>query len=561
MVVTFYRCVDQTTACFLLLLFLREHRCYRSYRFVWKKSPDSRQNGLSYLRVFQMLSPIYFLPRSCAQEKPLERDSKLMCWAVSFSECERSMQPSELPPRSIQRVILESLSWILLAITGLLGNILVCIAFFRNPLLRKLTPVPTIALAISDILCFLTTGISVGVTLITGSWQFGETVCYVSGCVTPFLLCVTISTMSLTAINRYTNTAKPHLHRKIFTSKRSVLIVVHLWSTVAVAFVVPLLLGFSKVVFSPDYAICAPDHRLNGYILINILICVVMISLIIIPFCYYKVYRILRQVRLHRPQDNQPQEPQDRKQPERLKMRNKQYRPEEAAKSPQAEKFNASQGVLLGSAQPRKSQAWEQHGKVTECFRYDLCLKNSREQTAQENYKQSELRPANQVKCQLQKGNLTQGKEGNEENSSVNESLRRQPLPQKQCQRPQPTERPQTNQLIKDKSTRQAPTHRAECDEALMREKEAKITKMMLAIVLAFASIWIPIFVLIMARRFRDQTTSRDFAMLVTYSVNISSLVNPVLYITLNRCYRNEFKRILQRTIFFFSECCESWHN
>lgn len=459
------------------------------------------------------------------------------------------MRPSELPPRSMQRVILESLSWTLLPITGLLGNILVCVALLRNPLLRKLTPVPTIALAISDILCFSTTGISVSVTLITGSWQFGQTGCYVSGCVTPFLLCVTISTMSLTAINRYTNTAKPRLHRKIFTPKRSVLIVVCLWGIVAVAFLVPFLLGFSKVDFFPDYAICAPDHRLNGYILINILISVVMTSLIIIPFCYYKVYRILRQVRLHRPQDNQPQEPQERQEPERLRqkvelqasreqMRNKQYRPEETAKSPQAEKFNALQvGVLLRSGQPRTSK--------TACFRSDLCLKDSRQQTAQEDHKQSEFRPANQVNCHLQKGNSTQGKEGNQDNSSLKESLRRQPLAQKQGKRPQPTQRPQTNQLIKDQSKRHDSAHKAEPHEALMREKEAKITKMMLAIVLAFASIWIPIFVLIMARRFRDQTVSRDLAMLVTYSVNTSSLVNPVLYIILNRCYRNEFKRIL----------------
>lgn len=459
------------------------------------------------------------------------------------------MRPSELPPRSMQRVILESLSWTLLAITGLLGNILVCVALLRNPLLRKLTPVPTIALAISDILCFSTTGISVSVTLITGSWQFGQTGCYVSGCVTPFLLCVTTSTMSLTAINRYTNTAKPRLHRKIFTPKRSVLIVVCLWGIVAVAFLAPILSGFSKVDFFPDYAICAPDHRLNGYIFINILISVVMTSLIIIPFCYYKVYRILRQVRLHRLQDDQPQEPQERQEPERLRqkvelqasreqMRNKQYRPEETAKSPQAEKFNAFQvGVLLISGQPRTSEI--------ACFRSDLSLKNSRQQTAQEDHKQGEFRPANQVNCHLQKGNSTQGKEGNQHNSSLKESLRRQPLAQKQGKRPQPTQRPQTNQLIKDQSKRQASAHKAERHEALTREKQAKITKMMLAIVLAFASIWIPIFVLIMARRFRDQTVSRDLAMLVTYSVNISSLVNPVLYIILNRCYRNEFKRIL----------------
>ena len=93
--------------------------------------------------------------------------------------------------------------------------------------------------------------------------------------------------------------------------------------------------------------------------------------------------------------------------------------------------------------------------------------------------------------------------------------------------------------------------------EAVMRAREAKITKMMFAIVLAFSLIWIPLFAIIFATRASLGTLPRDVSMMVSYASNISSLINPVLYAVMNRSYRNEFKDILWSIIDFISERCE----
>ena len=93
--------------------------------------------------------------------------------------------------------------------------------------------------------------------------------------------------------------------------------------------------------------------------------------------------------------------------------------------------------------------------------------------------------------------------------------------------------------------------------ESVLKAKEVKITKMMFAIVLAFTLIWIPLFCIVLLTRITLGTLLRDVMMLVSYGVNFSSLINPVLYAVVNRSYRKEFKFILWNIIFFFSDCLE----
>ena len=112
------------------------------------------------------------------------------------------MSSIELSARSFLRVYLESISWTILALAGFLGNILVFAALARNPILRRYTPIYVNALAISDILNFLTNGVFVGVTLVSGHWQFGRVGCSVCGFSVLFMTHVTVGTMSFTAINR-----------------------------------------------------------------------------------------------------------------------------------------------------------------------------------------------------------------------------------------------------------------------------------------------------------------------------------------------------------------------
>ena len=90
-----------------------------------------------------------------------------------------------------------------------------------------------------------------------------------------------------------------------------------------------------------------------------------------------------------------------------------------------------------------------------------------------------------------------------------------------------------------------------------MRAKEAKITKMMFGIVLAFVLLWFPLFVFVAVTRSNQVSMPREVTMLVTYGFNIRSLINPVLYAVMNRAYGSEFRDILWDIVLFFSECCE----
>ena len=134
------------------------------------------------------------------------------------------MPSLDLPPRSFERVVLESTLWTVMGLAGFLGNILVLIDCFRNPVLRKLTPVYVTALAITDILNFLTNAIFVDVTLITGGWQCGSTECVISAFSSIFLIYASVSTMSLAAINRCIRATKPGLFKSLFAPTPSIVI-------------------------------------------------------------------------------------------------------------------------------------------------------------------------------------------------------------------------------------------------------------------------------------------------------------------------------------------------
>ena len=216
------------------------------------------------------------------------------------------MNSLELPPRSVERVVLESSFWTIMATAGFLGNILVCIAFYRNPVLRKITPIYIVALAITDILNFLTNGIFVEVTLITGGWQFGDAGCFVGAFSSIFLVYASITTMSLIAINRYIRVTRPGLFQSLFATTPSILIVVCLWFIESMIVLLPFVIGQTKFYFNSGYAVCVPSFqdKFTIYTMITH-VSFITASLLIVPACYYKVYRALKQVSSQVPQISQ----------------------------------------------------------------------------------------------------------------------------------------------------------------------------------------------------------------------------------------------------------------
>lgn len=532
------------------------------------------------------------------------------------------MNSLELPPRSVERVVLESSFWTIMATAGFLGNILVCIAFYRNPVLRKITPIYIVALAITDILNFLTNGIFVAVTLITGGWQFGDAGCFVGAFSSIFLVYASISTMSLIAINRYIRVTRPSLFQSLFATTPSIFIVVGLWFIESMIVLLPFVIGRTKFFFNSGYAVCVPSFqdKFTIYTMITH-VSFITASLLIVPACYYKVHRALKQVSAQvsqirqqlqkrlaaeEAQSAQQEEDQANQQPEEDPC---QHGSVSLKKCPSPKNAMPHLQELQGMPSPQKDVPYS-NGKATNKVQRKAQtahpLQDTKHQslapwaTTNPQERHPPNAPGKKRRKTLDKIHPQEQTATNHQND-LQESHQPQ-IPQNTHRDQAPEQEPQAQQLPKSSNyKRKEPlsnqlefptqdTYRAQVPqgtrkgndenketqpeeqpafhqanephvghdgESVLKAKEVKITKMMFAIVLAFTLIWIPLFCIVLLTRITLGTLPRDVVMLVSYGVNFSSLINPVLYAVVNRSYRKEFKFILWNIIFFFSDCLE----
>ena len=113
-----------------------------------------------------------------------------------------------LSNRSVLLTTVEVFSIIIFNVLTLTGNIMVCIAVYKNTRLRTTTNLYIIALAVSDLMSgVFVMPFAMGV-LITGDWVYGRVICNCQAYMTMFVVYVSPVTMGLTAFNRYIRICK-----------------------------------------------------------------------------------------------------------------------------------------------------------------------------------------------------------------------------------------------------------------------------------------------------------------------------------------------------------------
>ena len=163
---------------------------------------------------------------------------------------------SELKQRSLALNILEPCILVIMTTACLVGNSLICIAVYRNEMLRTSTNLYLISLAMSDIInAVIVMPLTVGV-LITGEWPYSEAVCDFHAFFTLFSVYVSPTTMGLTAFNRYVRIVKPQNYPRIFSEARSKIYVAAIWLTVAGYVSIPKMAGWTDYGFFAGYAVC-----------------------------------------------------------------------------------------------------------------------------------------------------------------------------------------------------------------------------------------------------------------------------------------------------------------
>ncbi|XP_078368212.1 neuropeptide Y receptor type 4-2-like [Oculina patagonica] len=139
----------------------------------------------------------------------------------------------ELRSRGTITVVVESFVFVVFAVTGLLGNVCVCLAVFRNTSLRlKATNIAVAALAISDVLTCSVIASFILAVLKSGQWMFGDAVCKFQAVAMYALVGVSLYLMALIAVNRYYCVVKPEKYRVIFSYKSTFMFVILIWLVV-----------------------------------------------------------------------------------------------------------------------------------------------------------------------------------------------------------------------------------------------------------------------------------------------------------------------------------------
>lgn len=133
---------------------------------------------------------------------------------------------------------------------------------------------------------------------IQGEMFFGHVGCSFYGYFGHVVSYVIISTMALTALNRFFRVVKPQQYRRLFSTKRSIGYSIALWLFVISIISSPLVFGFGEFTFDEILAGCAFEFsshtgRLGFYGLLNFLFGCVPMGVITVS--YYKVFKSIRQ--------------------------------------------------------------------------------------------------------------------------------------------------------------------------------------------------------------------------------------------------------------------------
>ena len=96
---------------------------------------------------------------------------------MNISSDRKTILEESLRDRQIGTVIFETTSAFIIAILALMGNITLCLAFYRTYALRRIQNYYIIALAASDLLSTILC-LPLGLTVvILGRWPFGDVIC------------------------------------------------------------------------------------------------------------------------------------------------------------------------------------------------------------------------------------------------------------------------------------------------------------------------------------------------------------------------------------------------
>ena len=192
---------------------------------------------------------------------------------------------------------IEGCIFLILDLVAFMGNSLVCLAIYRNSSLRTVTNFFLFSLALTDLVAAIAVIPFNTISSFANCWVFGYLGCQLVG---GFAYCwagISLLTLTLVALNRYTCVVRPSIYTKTFSKKRAKVMIIVTWffTSIVVAIVFPLL-GIRFKVTRENPAIVSPLFSSQSSFTLFHAIHIVYIALpcLVMTACYFKVFLTIK---------------------------------------------------------------------------------------------------------------------------------------------------------------------------------------------------------------------------------------------------------------------------
>lgn len=191
---------------------------------------------------------------------------------------------------SLSIIIVKSTFLCAFIICAISCNLSVLYVIKRYTYLQTVPNYFVATLAVTDLFYAVFGCTSIVITTIAKEWLLGYHYCNFIGLTNAWFCTVSIWTLIAISINRYIALLKPFRVDKIFTAKRTVLIITGIW-LLAFLFSVPPLFGWSKFIAGTNY--CTLDASKNKSYAIILIFSNYVIPGIVLPYIYLKMHKII----------------------------------------------------------------------------------------------------------------------------------------------------------------------------------------------------------------------------------------------------------------------------
>lgn len=450
---------------------------------------------------------------------------------------------------------------------GIVGNCTVLVSIKKY---RKLQTVPNFFvfnLAVADFLFSMMGMPMILITTIYDQWVLGEFLCNVNGLLNSLFCTTSIWTLVMIGVNRYLSVARPRDIRKIYTKRKTCVIIVCVW---LFSFLVsmPPLFGWSE--FAAGSNFCTVNGKVGLSYGVFLIFTDYVLPLLLLGGLYLRIFFLLRRNKVNFLKARNNSGPREYSSPENTLDGNSSVTgdfTEESEsvsyanrKSPELKRKNFEQRILSLKKQRIKIK---------------FCRKNDKEERANKNChenlrkeRSSPIKEDGSTAVPFGNENEPLRNENepskNEKERSIIIGLKKESQSPSACHQLLNTQAMSKNCGNSPKVVRTISLKEEGSTGPLRRKRslnkrrqvstfkrffnELDVTRMLLIVVLAFFLCWTTFMVSSVLYAFNVAPKKFKLLTLGIYVACLNSIINPLIYALMNRNFRHYFKKLYRGT-------------